>query len=101
LQEGDELLPGDLRRLRFPFLLTLPGVIICLRENKKNNCFYSTNKMATGERKAGKGMQFLFGGLSGMLATCVVQPLDLVKTRYVALRWAIYSFPLVIDRTDP
>jgi hypothetical protein len=27
-------------------------------------------------------MQFLFGGLSGMLATCVVQPLDLVKTRY-------------------
>lgn len=38
--------------------------------------------MATGERKAGKGMQFLFGGLSGMLATCVVQPLDLVKTRY-------------------
>jgi solute carrier family 25 oxoglutarate transporter 11 len=37
--------------------------------------------MATGERKAGKGMQFLFGGLSGMLATCVVQPLDLVKTR--------------------
>jgi hypothetical protein len=41
-----------------------------------------SKKMATGERKAGKGMQFLFGGLSGMLATCVVQPLDLVKTRY-------------------
>jgi solute carrier family 25 oxoglutarate transporter 11 len=37
--------------------------------------------MATGERKAGKGLQFLFGGLSGMIATCIVQPLDLVKTR--------------------
>eukprot|EP01087_Luapelamoeba_hula_P001213 TRINITY_DN1095_c0_g1_i1.p1 TRINITY_DN1095_c0_g1~~TRINITY_DN1095_c0_g1_i1.p1 ORF type:complete len:312 (-),score=49.21 TRINITY_DN1095_c0_g1_i1:103-1038(-) len=27
------------------------------------------------------GIQFLFGGLSGMGATCVVQPIDLVKTR--------------------
>jgi hypothetical protein len=38
-------------------------------------------------------MQFLFGGLSGMLATCVVQPLDLVKTRYR------YSFSLGISRS--
>jgi len=38
--------------------------------------------MAKEQNKAGdKGRQFLFGGLSGMLATCVVQPLDLVKTR--------------------
>lgn len=27
------------------------------------------------------GIKFLFGGLSGMAATCFVQPLDLVKTR--------------------
>jgi solute carrier family 25 oxoglutarate transporter 11 len=32
-------------------------------------------------KKAGAGLQFLFGGLSGMAATCIVQPLDLVKTR--------------------
>ncbi len=37
--------------------------------------------MAAKERKAGPGLQFVFGGVSGMMATCVVQPLDLVKTR--------------------
>ncbi|EDW81149.1 uncharacterized protein Dwil_GK11904 [Drosophila willistoni] len=35
-----------------------------------------------GKKKAApKGLKFLFGGLSGMGATMVVQPLDLVKTR--------------------
>jgi solute carrier family 25 oxoglutarate transporter 11 len=27
------------------------------------------------------GQQFLFGGLAGMVATCIVQPVDLIKTR--------------------
>jgi len=31
--------------------------------------------------KIPNSIKFLFGGTSGMLATCVVQPLDLVKTR--------------------
>lgn len=28
-----------------------------------------------------KHLQFLFGGTAGMAATCVVQPIDLIKTR--------------------
>jgi hypothetical protein len=27
-----------------------------------------------------KPLQFAFGGISGMAATCVVQPIDLIKT---------------------
>lgn len=27
-----------------------------------------------------KPLQFAFGGVSGMAATCVVQPIDLIKT---------------------
>lgn len=34
-----------------------------------------------GEKKKPVYIQYLFGGLSGIGATCVVQPLDLVKTR--------------------
>jgi Mitochondrial carrier protein len=28
-----------------------------------------------------KPLQFAFGGMSGMAATCVVQPIDLIKTQ--------------------
>lgn len=28
-----------------------------------------------------KPLQFAFGGIAGMAATCVVQPIDLIKTR--------------------
>ncbi|XP_028029248.1 mitochondrial 2-oxoglutarate/malate carrier protein [Bombyx mandarina] len=33
------------------------------------------------ERYIPNGLKFAFGGLAGMAATCVVQPLDLIKTR--------------------
>lgn len=33
------------------------------------------------ERYVPNGLKFAFGGLAGMAATCVVQPLDLIKTR--------------------
>ncbi|CAH2044183.1 unnamed protein product, partial [Iphiclides podalirius] len=33
------------------------------------------------ERYIPNSLKFLFGGLAGMAATCVVQPLDLIKTR--------------------
>ncbi|CAK1587247.1 unnamed protein product [Parnassius mnemosyne] len=35
----------------------------------------------TKERYIPNGLKFAFGGLAGMAATCVVQPLDLIKTR--------------------
>lgn len=38
--------------------------------------------MASGEpTKIPNGVKFLFGGMAGIGATCIVQPLDLVKTR--------------------
>ena len=36
-------------------------------------------------------VKFLCGGTSGMLATCVVQPLDLAKTRMQCIRQEKYS----------
>ncbi|XP_048482117.1 mitochondrial 2-oxoglutarate/malate carrier protein isoform X2 [Plutella xylostella] len=36
---------------------------------------------AVKERYIPNGLKFAFGGLAGMAATCVVQPLDLIKTR--------------------
>jgi len=31
--------------------------------------------------KAGKGTQFVIGGVAGCMSTCIVQPIDLIKTR--------------------
>lgn len=36
---------------------------------------------AGGPAKRSMGLQFAFGGLSGIGATCIVQPIDLIKTR--------------------
>lgn len=33
------------------------------------------------DRRVPKSVQFAFGGLAGMMATCIVQPIDLIKTR--------------------
>ncbi|XP_013195544.1 mitochondrial 2-oxoglutarate/malate carrier protein-like [Amyelois transitella] len=38
-------------------------------------------KQPPAERYIPNALKFAFGGLSGMAATCVVQPLDLIKTR--------------------
>jgi solute carrier family 25 (mitochondrial oxoglutarate transporter), member 11 len=38
--------------------------------------------MTTEQKKViSKPLSFLFGGLSGIGATCIVQPIDLIKTR--------------------
>ncbi|XP_053610580.1 mitochondrial 2-oxoglutarate/malate carrier protein [Plodia interpunctella] len=39
------------------------------------------NDVPPKERYIPNGLKFAFGGLAGMAATCVVQPLDLIKTR--------------------
>ncbi|KAM3957922.1 mitochondrial 2-oxoglutarate/malate carrier protein-like [Aphomia sociella] len=40
-----------------------------------------TNSAPAKERYIPNALKFAFGGLAGMSATCVVQPLDLIKTR--------------------
>ncbi|XP_059054854.1 mitochondrial 2-oxoglutarate/malate carrier protein [Achroia grisella] len=40
-----------------------------------------TSSAPTKERYIPNALKFAFGGLAGMSATCVVQPLDLIKTR--------------------
>jgi len=37
--------------------------------------------MSTSTKGQPKWVQFVLGGLSGMMATCIVQPIDLIKTR--------------------
>ncbi|KAL6058399.1 Solute carrier family 25 member 11 [Balamuthia mandrillaris] len=40
-----------------------------------------TSTTPTAAAEPFKGSSFVFGGLSGMMATCIVQPIDLIKTR--------------------
>lgn len=42
---------------------------------------YKNTKMASDKQQQPIWVSFLNGGLSGMAATCVVQPVDLIKTR--------------------